>query len=182
MSTPRQIYAAAALTVAALVAVLATITRINSAHDTRLTVVSITPADGAVLATAPAAVDIRITGKPDPARSHIAVQGPDSSPHNTGPVVVLGDDAVRQAVLPTRDGQVVVAYHIVAVDGRDVSGILRYTVGAATGPQPATPPPAAHAHGVDLIGATLLGLDALVLLGVVVLLLRPRPRRDADLT
>ncbi|MGK5671641.1 copper resistance CopC family protein [Micromonospora sp. URMC 106] len=186
MSTNGRIYAGAALTVAALVAVLALAGRIDSSSTTssRAEVVSVHPADGAVLADAPSAVRIRVDGRPDVSRSHISAYDADRSLLNRGALTAAGPDGLTQAIAVTAAGEVAVAYHVVTADGRDTSGVARFTVGAAGGapappPEPAAP---AHAHGVDPVGAALLAVDGLVLLAVLVLLARRRSRAGRDLT
>ncbi|GIJ22990.1 copper resistance protein CopC [Micromonospora lutea] len=176
MSTPARIYAVAAVAVATLVALLAFAARVDSTSsaDSPLTVVSVVPADGAVVSAAPAAVHIRVSGRPDSARSHIAVYDNGSSRLDTGAVSPDGDDGLSQAIVLDRPAEIVVAYHVVSVDGRAVSGTVRFTVGATGGP--AVSPPTAHAHSVDPFGATLLVIDGIALLVVVLLLFR-RPAR-----
>ncbi|MFG3708317.1 copper resistance protein CopC [Micromonospora sp. NPDC047670] len=185
MSTNGRIYTGAALTVAALVAVLALAGRIDSSSTTssRAEVASVHPADGAVLADAPSAVRIRVDGRPDVSRSHISAYDADRSLLNRGALTAAGPDGLAQAIAVTAGGEVAVAYHVVTADGRDASGVARFTVGAAGGaaapPEPAAP---AHAHGVDPVGAALLAVDGLVLLAVLVLLARRRSRAGRDLT
>ncbi|SBT46668.1 copper resistance CopC family protein [Micromonospora narathiwatensis] len=181
MSTTTRIYAGSALAVAALVALFALAARVDPAPsaDSPAEVVSIAPADGAVLADPPDAVEIRVSGRPDVRRSHISVYDGDSVRLDTGEVSAAGDDGLRQTIRLDRPADLTVAYHVVTTDGRDVSGIVRFTVGAAGGAAPPAAPTAeAHAHGVDPFGATLLVVDGLALLVVVVLLVR-RPV-DAD--
>ncbi|MER5337123.1 copper resistance protein CopC [Micromonospora sp. NPDC002717] len=185
MSSTRRIYAGAALTVAALVAVLALAGRIDSTPTagSKVEVVSVEPADGAVLSGAPTAVRIRVDGRPVLAGSHISVYDADRSLLNQGALTAVGRDGLAQAVRVTGSGAVAVAYHVVTDDGRDASGIARFTVGAAGGvaaPQPEPPAPA-HAHGVDPVGAALLAVDGLALLVVLVLLARRRSRADRDI-
>ncbi|GIJ76517.1 copper transport protein [Micromonospora phaseoli] len=178
MSTPARIYAVAAVAVAALVALLAFAAHVDSASsaDSPLKVVSVVPADGAVVTAAPAAVQIRVSGRPDLARSHIAVYDDGSSRLDTGAVSPDGDDGLSQAIVLDRPAEIAVAYHVVSVDGRVVSGIARFTVGVTDGP--AAPPPTAHAHGVDPFGAALLVIDGIALLVVVLLLFRRPPVPD----
>ncbi|MER7333890.1 MULTISPECIES: copper resistance CopC family protein [unclassified Micromonospora] len=182
MSSTRRIYAGAALTVAALVAVLALAGRIDSQSTaaSKVEVVSVDPADGAVLSGAPTAVRIRVAGRPDLAGSHISVYDADRSLLNQGALTAAGRDGLTQAVRATGSGEVAVAYHVVTVDGRDASGIARFTVGAPGGAPPPEPPAPAHAHGIDPVGAALLAVDGLALLAVLVLLAR-RSRTDRDI-
>ncbi len=179
MSTTRRIYAGAAVTVAALVFLLAVLARVDptSGPDAAVQIRSITPADGAVLPDPPTAVEIRISSRPDVDRSHIAVRGSGPNPLTTGPLAAAGDDGLRQGLAVPGPDDLVVAYHIVTVDGRDVSGITRFTVGPAGVRAAPAPPPPPHAHGVDPVGAALLIVDGLALLAVLVLLAR-RPARD----
>jgi hypothetical protein len=79
-------------------------------------------------------------------------------------------------------------------DGRELAGILHFSVGTGAGvaPRSATADTAArsdvavgHQRGVDPISAALLALDGIVVLAVVVLLLRrpppkPEPAPHAD--
>ncbi|SCL71307.1 hypothetical protein GA0070606_5679 [Micromonospora citrea] len=183
MSTTGRIYAGAALTVAALVAVLAVAGRIDSPSATasKVEVISVEPADGAVLAGAPTAVRIRVDGRPDVGRSHVSAYDADRSLLNQGELTAAGRDGLAQAVRVNGSGEVSVAYHVVTVDGRDASGVARFTVGAAGDPAAAPPPePPAHAHGIDPVGAALLAVDGLVLLAALVLLMRRPSRSDRD--
>ncbi|TDC37388.1 copper resistance protein CopC [Micromonospora sp. 15K316] len=177
MSTTTRIYAGSALAVAALVALFALVARVSSAPaaDSPVEIVSIVPADGAVLADPPDAVQIHVPGRPDARQSHIAVYDGDNVRLNTGQLSTEGDDGLRQTIGLDRPATLTVAYHIVTTDGRDVSGIARFTVGAAgVTNSPAMPPVNAHAHGVDPFGAALLAVDGLALLVVVALLVRRR--------
>ncbi|MEV6810531.1 copper resistance protein CopC [Micromonospora sp. NPDC051296] len=183
MSTTGRIYAGAALCMAALVAVLVLVGRIDAdpGAGTTVEVLAMEPADGAVLPDLPTTVRIRVAGQPDPTRSHITVYDAERTRLDTGSIASDGDDGLRQQVTISRPGQLAVAYHVVTVDGRAASGIARLTVGSPGAADPAGAParaaePEAHAHGVDPIGAALLALDGLVLLVVLVLLLR-RPNR-----
>ncbi|MFI7024167.1 copper resistance protein CopC [Micromonospora sp. NPDC049900] len=174
MSTPARIYAGAAAAVAALVALLALAAHIESvsAADSPLTVISIAPADGAVLTTVPTAVQIRVSARPDVELSHISVYDGASSRRDTGAIRPDGDDGLRQAIALDGPAAIAVAYHVVSLDGRVVSGIVRFTVGATDGS--VDPPPTAHAHSVDPIGAALLIVDGVALLIVLLLLFRRR--------
>ncbi|MFD2762731.1 copper resistance CopC family protein [Micromonospora eburnea] len=185
MSTTTRIYAGSAFAVAALVALFALVARVDSTPSagSPVEVVSIVPADGAVLADPPDVVEIHVSGRPDARRSHISVYDGDSARIDTGEVSAAGDDGLRQAIGLNRPADLTVAYHIVTVDGRDVSGIARFAVGTAGGAaprpsRPAAPPAGAHAHGVDPFGAALLAVDGLALLVVVALLVRRRAAAD----
>ncbi|WP_433386122.1 copper resistance CopC family protein [Micromonospora sp. KLBMP9576] len=165
------------MTVAALVTFLALFARFTAepSAGTASETLSITPADNAVLAGPPSAVEIRVSGQPDLDRSHIAVRGSSPDPLTTGPLTPVGADGLRQNLTVPGPDEFVIAYHVVMVDGRDVSGIARFTVGAPGDRQPPSPP-ATHAHGVDRVGAALLIVDGVALLAVLALLVR-RPER-----
>jgi copper resistance protein C len=151
--------------------------------------VSASPPDGTALTMAPAAVELTFTAPPDLAASHVGVWDAARTPLATGEPGRSGPDGLRQPLTAKASGVVTVAYHVVFVDGTDVVGVLRFSVGTGTPPPPLDPAArradvaavTTHQHDVDPVGASLLVVDAVVLLGAVILLFRrPAPRHGAS--
>jgi methionine-rich copper-binding protein CopC len=142
---------------------------------------SAAPADLDRLGAAPAAVTLSFTARPDPARVHVAVVDPAGAAVTpAGPT--LDGLSVVQPVSIVAAGSYRVGYHVGFADGRELSGLLTFTV-ASSGPAVAVEAPVgAHEHSTaDLWTA---GLFALVAAVVVVGLLvaagrRPDPGRSA---
>ncbi|MDQ0364396.1 copper resistance CopC family protein [Catenuloplanes indicus] len=163
------------LTVLVLAAVTSPLPAPASARAADRVVVATAPADGAALTVPPGEVVIRTAGRPDLYRSHLSVQD------DTGAAVAageLGAGSPRALTLPVRldgAGTFTAVYHVELADGRESSGVVRFSVG--TGVPPAAGPAAAgHEHGIDPLSAVLLTVDLLVLAGALLLLrLRPRP-------
>jgi methionine-rich copper-binding protein CopC len=137
-------------------------------------VTSCTPADGAALATAPDAVELAVSKPPDTARSHVSVVDGSGALVWAGALTADGADGLRMPVTITGRGTYTVTYHVELLGGGEMAGSWRFGIGAA--PEGVPPAGAAHEHGVDPLGATLLIVDGLVALGAIVLLLRTRPR------
>ena len=154
-------------------------------------ITSTNPADGAVLARAPTAVELSFAAPVNPDLSHVAVQDSSGSSVNAGRPRLVMPERLRQPVNISAAGGVTVSYHVTFVDGTELAGRLYFSVesgnvagpGATNGPSPATTntvdavagPP--HQHGVDPISAALLAADGIVVLAAVALLMRrPRPR------
>jgi methionine-rich copper-binding protein CopC len=150
---------------------------------------TIEPGDGAILAAPPDTVSLRFTGDFVPSQVHVAVATATGTAVRCGEPVVDGQ-TVRTPVAATGDGVYLIAYHVVLGDGRDLSGLTRYTVdshapaGAVpAGAVPASPPDRApegepaggHAHGDDPVSIALTIAATLLIVALVALLVR-RPR------
>jgi len=142
-------------------------------------VTSTDPADRATLARAPTEVVLSFTAAVDPDLSHVSIQDSSGVFLTAGPPRPGRPEQLRQPITGATTGDVTVAYHVTFVDGRQLAGTVRFTVGArnATGPAGAGEAPALspHEHGVDPLSAALLLLDGIVVLTAVVVLVR-RPR------
>lgn len=152
-------------------------------------VTSLAPADLAVLAVAPAAVELAVSGTLAPAYSHVVVVDGDGRDVSTGePAPSAGDTTLRLPVEITSSGDFAVAYHLTFVDGDELSGIWSFSVGTGVPPAAAGEGPdqaglvdraeSEHAHGVDPVGATLLVIDGLVVVAFLIML-RLRPKAGA---
>ncbi|MEW2593781.1 copper resistance CopC family protein [Micromonospora aurantiaca] len=142
------------------------------------------PADGAVLTSAPSAVELVFTGRPVAADSHVAVRDAAGRSLAVGEPRPSGDRSLVQAVRSAERGDVVVAYHVVLADGSEKSGTLWFSVG--TGVRPARVPDQGgeaaaplHEHGIDPLSAVLLLINAVVVF-VAVAMLVLRPRRSVE--
>jgi methionine-rich copper-binding protein CopC len=144
-------------------------------------VASMTPADGTVLAQAPAEVDLSFSAGVNPDLSHVDVRGGSGAAVVAGRPRLVRPNVLRQPVRSTAAGEVTVVYHVTLVDGTEPIGSLHFSVGASGATSSAGDGAgSAHAHGVDPVSAALLALDGLVALAVIALLARrPRPRRPA---
>ncbi|GAA2704357.1 copper resistance CopC family protein [Micromonospora olivasterospora] len=143
--------------------------------------VSATPADGALLATAPGTVGLEFSRPVDPGQAHLSVAPAGGGRVLSGPP--RADGARVTAPLPGAPaGAYLVAYHVVLADGTSLTGSHRFTVSPAGGadPAPRAAPPdagsAGHEHGVvDPATVVVVALDALAV-AVVVPLARRRSR------
>ncbi|WP_426502253.1 copper resistance CopC family protein [Dactylosporangium sp. McL0621] len=143
------------------------------------------PADGTVLGAPPSRVAAVFTGGFEPREMHLTVAPAGGGPSvTTGPVRRDGS-AITVAVSITATGEYLVGYHVLLADGRELSGITRFTV-SGTGPAPAAGGPPAeaegdggHVHGGDdPLSLGLLALDLVLLVVVAIVLLRRPRRRD----
>ncbi|MDI1461475.1 copper resistance protein CopC [Catellatospora sp. KI3] len=141
---------------------------------------TVSPADGAVVGSAPTEVELTFAGTFEPREVHVTVA--DAAGRTVGDRPEVDGDVVGVPVVLGADGGYLVAYHIVLADGQVLAGQtgFRYTRGAVASAPPRTAPPAAsgHSHGGDdplSIGLTFL---AAVLVAVMVMMMvrRPRPR------
>ncbi|WP_422755152.1 copper resistance CopC family protein [Micromonospora sp. WMMD708] len=98
------------------------------------------PADGAKVATAPAAVELRFLSKLDPGRTKITVTGPDNIPAAGGEPTFSGS-RVRVPFAPGAAGLYIVDYQLPSSDGHPVKGEVRFTLttGTAAAPPSVTP-------------------------------------------
>jgi methionine-rich copper-binding protein CopC len=162
--------------VAALVAT--TLILAPDAPQTRATatVTSVSPADGAVLAAAPATVELLLSAVPDPALSHITVRDGGGAVVNTGELGRDGD-LLRQPVAVSGSGDFSATYHVTLADGEELTGSMRFSVGTGEAPGETVAADELHSHGVDPLGATLLAIDGVALIAFFAFLwLRPRRR------
>jgi methionine-rich copper-binding protein CopC len=178
MQLPRRSRAAVLIAAAGLLAVGITALARPPVAAARLS--AATPADGASLAAAPAAVSL--TFSTAVGEAHLQVSGA-----QTGQPPVIDGRTVTQPVTAARAGGHVVSYHVLTSGGREVSGTLSFTTARPGGPAAALPPaadPAAdlaatgHQHDApDPLTAALLGVNALVLLVLGVRFVRTGRRR-----
>ncbi|MET8092231.1 copper resistance CopC family protein [Micromonospora sp. NPDC005220] len=147
-------------------------------------VVSSVPANGAVLTSAPAVVELVFTGRPVAVASHVAVRDVAGRSLSVGELRPSGDRALVQTVRGAERGDVSVTYHVVLADAGERTGTLWFSVGTGVRPArlseqgggAAAPP---HEHGIDPLSAVLLLVNAVVLFGAIAMLVL-RPRRGAE--
>ncbi|MGY1652454.1 copper resistance CopC family protein [Geodermatophilus sp. SYSU D01119] len=118
------------------------------AHDE---LVATVPAADATVPTAPAQVELQMSGTPQAVGTAVLVSGPDGTPVSAGDVE-LRDTAVVQplrADLPA--GAYSVAWRVTSADGHQLAGSFTFTVadGAAPADTPATDTPAADSPAAD---------------------------------
>jgi copper resistance protein C len=142
------------------------------------------PADGAVLREPPRQVSLSFDAAVRPEQIHIGVSDGRGELVRSGAPVVAGA-AITEPVTIRADGDYVLAYHVVLVDGRTFSGINRFRVSsslAAMALVTASPsPPAAVVAGHDHFGDDPLSIGLTVVAAVFVIALlamlihRPQP-------
>ncbi|SCL34386.1 hypothetical protein GA0070616_4956 [Micromonospora nigra] len=155
----------------------------------RLTATS--PADGAVLSAPPTEYALRFSGAVAPREVHVSV-----GPADGGPATMAGEprrdgDRIVVPLTVSAPGGYLVAYHLLLLDGTEISGIDRFTVappgGATTSGVDAPAPPSddappsdaagGHAHAAtDPFSLVLLGLNLVLIVVAIAILLR-RPGR-----
>ncbi|QDY09990.1 copper resistance protein CopC [Micromonospora sp. HM134] len=96
------------------------------------------PANGAKVATAPAAVELRFLAKLDPDRTKITVTGPDNIPAAGGEPTFSGS-RVRVPFAPGAAGLYIVDYQLPSSDGHPVKGEVRFTLTTGTAAAPPSP-------------------------------------------
>ena len=138
------------------------------------------PGDGAVLAAAPVAVRVEFEGLLNPAETHLSLSRRTGGALLSKVPAELDGQALTVPVEPGGPGDYVLAYHVRLVDGRQLTGVSRFSVtgGGPVSDSPAVagPPaaPDAHAHGSDdPFSRGLLVLDLILIIGAVAVLLRP---------
>lgn len=141
------------------------------------------PADGEVLAAAPAAAAVTFSRPVDPVRVHLSVSPAEGGPVvSTGAPQLVGED-VTVGLSIVRPGTYLLAYHVLLPDGREQTGVRRFVVAGMDGVAPTigadrdeVPVPGHHHVGDDLFSRGLLVLDGVLILVVLALILRrPRP-------
>ncbi|MEV0428266.1 copper resistance CopC family protein [Micromonospora sp. NPDC050495] len=146
-----------------------------------------TPGDGARLAQAPGTVTLTFSGQLDARDTHASVVDLASGRRINDATRVDGT-TVRLPITAARAGEYRTAYHVTLVDGRELTGQLGFAVTAGGGaPDPAAasaPSPGTgsglHRHGaVDGLSGVLIGVDVLVMAGLLLFALtRRRARRS----
>ncbi|MGX4652844.1 copper resistance CopC family protein [Micromonospora sp. SCSIO 07396] len=96
------------------------------------------PANGAKVAAAPAAVELRFLAKLDPGRTKITVTGPDNVPAAGGEPTFSGS-RVRVPFAPGAAGLYIVDYQLPSSDGHPVKGEVRFTLTTGTAAAPPSP-------------------------------------------
>ena len=134
-----------------------------AAHNS---LVSSDPADGARLASGPAAIRLTFDQPVRDGFNTVAVTGPDNTRWATGQVVA-GGSSVSAALLPLGPaGEYVIGYRIVSADGHPVTGTVRFQLTRAGSGTPAAQDPAADgdlpAWPFVLAAAVLLGAGVAV--------------------
>jgi methionine-rich copper-binding protein CopC len=144
------------------------------------------PADGSALTAAPGDIDLNFSATPDPDYSHVSVRDASGAEVGSGDVSRAGQE-LRLPVSIGRAGVYTIAFHVTFVDGSDLIGVVRFSVGTGVAPPPADAAArraaeaavTGHTHDIDSLSASLLVVDAVVGIGVVIaLFLRPRDRRS----
>jgi copper resistance protein C len=139
------------------------------------------PADGAEVAAPPVAVSLTFSGRVDPGAVHVRVSRANGVAAASGTPTLDGRRVVVPVTVVDRGGYLI-GYHVVLASGREVAGVVRFTVAAAgaaaAAPEPARPvhDPGGHAHGVDALSLVLLSVNAGLIAALVWAMCRPRTR------
>lgn len=116
--------------ISVLVALCAVIGGTPSAASAHASLETSSPADNAVLETAPAEVELRFTSPVTAAKGSVTVFGPDAKEAQTGTPSEREDGkVVIQEVGVTGPGTHAVAYRFTSDDGHTITGSLTYHVG-----------------------------------------------------
>ena len=107
-----------------------------SAHNV---LISVSPADGSTVDTAPAAVVLTFDQPAQALGTAILVLGPDGTTVSTGEPILV-NSTVRESLGPQRPaGLYTVEWRVTSTDGHPISGRFTFTATSATGP-PAVQP------------------------------------------
>jgi copper resistance protein C len=137
------------------------------------------PADGALLSSAPAEVVLTLSEEASSGGTLIAVAGPDGAPVTVEPTEVSGT-VVSAALPPLPDrGTYTVAYRVVSGDGHAVSGSIRFTVGDASDVS-SSAPSASSTSGIVTGAIVIVGGLALLAVIAVTYVRRSGLRSDDD--
>jgi methionine-rich copper-binding protein CopC len=123
---------------AAVVLAIALVTALAAGRGARprdsapAAVASSAPADGAMLARPPTAVDLSFTAELNPELTHVSVLDGSGSSASVGRPSLVTPERVRQRVEIATAGTVTVAYHTTFRDGSELIGTLRFTTGSAS--------------------------------------------------
>ncbi len=172
---------------AATAAALATAAAVAFYTPTPARVATVTPADGAALATAPTLARLDFTAGATPQEIHLALADSHGQPVPIGAASFAGR-SVTIPVFLSGSGSFLLGYHIVLGDGSEATGVTRFTVEGTAGPSTVDDQAgdaavrtaiAGHSHaGHDRLWRQSFALSVLVLVGVAWLMLRrPVPSR-----
>ncbi len=172
----RRVALVGATLVVAVVGVVLTAVPAQAHDDLR----GVTPADGASVTQAPAAVVLEFSDDVQPLGSAVVVRGSDGTVVSDGSPAVSGR-TVTQALRPIgADGEYQVSFRVVSADGHPVSGSTRFT---AVGIGPAMTASSSAQSGARQVGeareihpGVWVGVGLVTLL-VVVLAVGRRRRR-----
>jgi methionine-rich copper-binding protein CopC len=112
-----------------------------SAHNF---LVSVSPADGSTVDTAPAAVVLTFDQPAQALGTAILVLGPDGTTVSTGAPILVNSTVSESLGAQRPAGVYTVTWRVTSADGHPISGRFTFTATSATGP-PATQPPTSQA-------------------------------------
>ncbi|WP_405020553.1 copper resistance protein CopC [Kitasatospora sp. NBC_00070] len=158
-----------------LVLVLLTLAWVSSAEPVRLTAAS--PGDGTAVQVAPGEVALTFGGDRGIESVFLRVAAEGGPEVNRGPARVDG----RRVVAPVRitgPGSYLTTYRLTLTGGGEVSGVTAFSVGPPdSAPLAQSESAPGHDHGFEgPLNVALLALDAVLVVGSLLLVLR-RPRR-----
>ena len=123
------------------------------AHDE---LVATVPAAGATAPTAPAQVELEMSGTPQPLGTQVLVSGPDGAPVSEGEVELRETTVVQPLRADLPAGAYTVAWRVTSADGHQLTGEFSFTVaeGAAPAGDPAPDAPAPSTTDATATDAT----------------------------
>jgi methionine-rich copper-binding protein CopC len=167
----------------AVPAVLALAAAPASAHNE---LQSSNPATGSRLTALPDSVVLTFEEETDPRFVKVAATGPDGRSVAAGGPRISGATVSQPLTPGAANGQYTVAYRVVSKDGHPVQGSVTFTAGSYSGPVLVQPAMSAGELGkrrvsttpdaVSWPGYAIGGAVAVLLIGVVFVLFRRRPR------
>ncbi|HEX9031109.1 MAG TPA: copper resistance protein CopC [Streptosporangiaceae bacterium] len=120
------------------------------------TVVSTSPADGAIVARAPSRVSVTFDEPVGITAGSLEVFAPDGSRVDTGGAAHSTPEGIRVALRPGLvHGTYTVGWHVISADSHPVHGAFTFSIGA---PSSTTVNPAALGPGVSRLAGVLLGV------------------------
>lgn len=134
-----------------------------SAHDE---LVTSTPANGAIVKAVPHSVVLNFEEPPVAGYTKVRITGPSGIDLSAGTPVTVGPRVTLNVRSSTALGPYAIRWSLLSDDGHPVSGVIRFTVAAATSPSATATPHVAHtsAAGSTWIVPGLIGIGALVAL------------------
>ena len=167
--------AAAAVTVGRVLAVVT-----QSSVSAHATFVSMSPADGSVVATAPTEVVVTFNEPIQDIGTVLAVRAPSGASVIDGDPVVVDNTVTEKLVPLTETGTYTVAFRVTSTDGHPVSKQLTFSLGQKTAPGVVASAPTSTPSGTSSGSAAtvwVVVLAVVVGLAVVLALLVGRGRR-----
>jgi len=155
---------------------------IQPAASAHATFVSMSPADGSVVATAPTEVVVTFNQPIQDIGTILAVHAPSGASVTDGDPVVVDNTVTAKLVPLTETGTYDVGFRVTSTDGHPVSKRLTFSVGATSAPGAVTSPVAStsttSSSGSTAMAWVVVLAGAVLVAGAVALLVGRRRRGD----